>query len=514
MQILLNEIDMKRITLFFLAILFGCNIVFAEAGSGTIHFIVFADTEDPNIGNSCTQTLKYLQGNLLTKLRRYIDDKDVKSYIYQGTGNFTRNKLDFIIGTLNTSSDDVIFFYYTGHGYNNGANDYPTLTLGKDGEDLSLRKKELLDVYSILRQKEHRLLVVIAEACNKQITASSISDNSPVEDEASNFRALFGASGDYMISSSKKGQVSYTQAGSMGLFSRSFAEAMDELVSISNTSSISWAELFRCTSKKTVEYASSLKLTQNPQWMQGVYYAGGSTIYQPIVTTPKRPSVVKPTSTTYARTTYKRSWNTPSEPKIIGLSLGYVTKQWSASQDGRVEKFGYWDDKSSLTGIQVGIRVEPQFKCGFAMNTGLFYEYYFSNSDNAIILDEYDNELNCSGKLQEHNLYLPIHLEYRLHFSDNFKVFFFGGIGFDYGLGGTIKFTDIPGYEDNTFNDIYDQSWSWKRFNTSVEYGGGIYIYGFQVHATLAKGLINMSDEDNLSVKLNKNLSIGVSYMF
>lgn len=503
---------MKKIVSILFLMLLVCNVSYADIEGGTVHFIVFADTEDASIGNSCNQTLKYLQGNMLLKLRRYLDDKDVKSYIYEGNGNFTKSKLNEVVSTLNTSSNDIILFYYTGHGFNEGNNDYPTLTLGRDGEDLSLRKKDLLDVYNVLRGKSHRLLVVVAEACNKQATGTSISDNSPLEDDGNKFRMLFASSGDYMISSSKKGQASYAQTGSMGVFSRSFADAMAEMFSDNTSTSVSWPGLFQLVSQKTVDRASQLKITQNPQWMQGLYSAGSSTVYQPVVTKPV-PTTSEKTATTDIRG-YERKWNSPEEPKIIGFSMGYVTKQWSMSKDGQVEKMGYWSDKKSLIGLQVGIRVEPQFKYGFSLNTGLYYEYYISKSDNASILDEYGKELGCTGKLQEHNLYLPIHFEYRLHFSNQFKLFFFGGLGLDYGLGGTVKFSNIPGYEDNTFNDIYNQSWSWKRFNTSLEYGAGICVYGVQIHATMAKGLINMAEESDISVKMNKNLSIGMSYMF
>lgn len=499
-------------SLIFLSFLFFGK-VYADVGSGTIHFIVFADTEDSSIGTSCNQTLKYLQGNMLVKLRHYVDDKDVKSYIYEGNENFTRTKLNSCLSSLTTSANDVIFFYYTGHGYNDGTNDYPTLTLGKDGEDINYRKKDLLDVYNTLRNKNHSLLIVIAEACNKQASGVTISDNSPFEDDGAKYRTLFSATGDFMISSSKKGQFSYSKSGSMGLFSRSFADAMSELMASTSSSNVSWPTLFRLTSQKTVQKATQLKIAQNPQWLQGAYSAGASTIYQPTSTTST--STTRTTTTTgYTPKYYKKKFNSPYEPKIGGFSLGYVTKQWEISQDGMVEKMGYWDDKKSLNGIQVGIRLEPQFKYGFAINTGLYYEYYFSNTDEAVINDEYDRPLSCKGKLEEHNLYLPIHFEYRLHFSDNFNVFFYGGLGLDYGLGGTIKFKDIPGYEDTSFNNIYDEAWAWKRFNASFEYGAGIRIYGVQIHATTSKGLINMSEEDDLKVKMNKNLSLGLSFMF
>lgn len=490
--------------------------IYADVGNGTIHFVVFADTGDSNVGSSCNQTLKYLKGNLLVKLRRYINDKDVKSYIYEGSENFTRAKLNSTLSSLTSSSNDVIFFYYTGHGFNDGANDYPTLTLGKDGEDLSYRKKELLDVYNTLRGMPHRLLIVMAEACNKQASGVTISDNSPFEDDDNKYRILFSASGDFMISSSMKGQASYSKADNMGIFSSSFADAMSEIMANNASNSVSWSTLFDKISEKTVKKANELKIAQNPQWIQGVYYKGMSKIYRLPSTAVK--ATTKTTTTTSIGYTpykhYKKTFNSPDDPKTIGLSLGYVTKQWSISQNGVVEKMGYWDDKKHLTGIQAGIRIEPQFKYGFGINTGLYYEYYFSNTDEATIDDEYANSLSCRGKLEEHNLYLPIHLEYRLHFSDNFNAFFFGGVGLDYGLGGTLKFKDIPGCEDTTFDNIYDNSWAWKRFNTSLEYGFGFRIYGVQIHASMAKGLINMSDENEVKVKMNKNLSVGISFMF
>ncbi len=516
---------MKKLYFLILFSTLLCCNARADVEAGTIHFIVFADTEDSSIGSSCNQTLKYLQGNMLVKLRRYIDDKDVKSYIYEGNDNFTRSKLNTTLSSLSTSYNDVIFFYYTGHGFNNGTNDYPTLTLGKDGEDLSYRKKELLDVYNTLKLKKHRLLIVIAEACNKQASGANIFDNSPFEDDGAKFRSLFSASGDYMISSSKKGQASYSKTGSMGIFSRSFADAMDEMMAGTATTAVSWPALFRLISQKTVQKATQLKVTQNPQWIQGAYIAGSSTIYQPTATTTTTPYTRTTTITPSIGTTttstghtpasrYTKPWNSPYKPKTIGLSFGYVTKQWAASENGKVEKIGYWEDKKSLSGIQVGIRIEPQFKYGFAINTGLFYEYYFSNTDNAVIYDEYDDPIRCSGQLHEHNLYFPIHLEYRLHFSNHFNVFFYGGFGFDCGLGGSIDLKDIPGYEDATFDDIYDESWAWKRFNTSVEYGVGLRLHGVQIHASMSKGLLNMSDVDDVKVKMNKNLSVGISFMF
>lgn len=113
--------------------------------------------------------------------------------------------------------------------------------------------------------------------------------------------------------------------------------------------------------------------------------------------------------------------------------------------------------------------------------------------------------------LQEHALYLPIHLEYRLNFSKNFQLFFYGGIGLDYGLSAKLKThnKNLNYEEDSAYEDS-----AWKKFNTSLEYGGGMRICRLQFNLTMSKGLINMSEDPVYKIKQNKNLMCSLSVMF
>lgn len=211
---------------------------------------------------------------------------------------------------------------------------------------------------------------------------------------------------------------------------------------------------------------------------------------------------------------YRHPFNSPCDNYFIGFSAGYVQKQWTFDyKEGGSEKVGFWDDSKQISGVQAGIRVNPQFGYGFGLNTGLYYEYYYSKSDRMNYADDYGQ---YTGTLQEHALYLPVHLEYRMNFSNYFQLFFYCGIGLDYGLANSIKWVDCDddSYSE-TINNIYDSDDcpDWQRFNYSLEYGGGIRTSRFQLNFTMSKGLRNMSNTDEYKVYQGKNLMLSISIM-
>ncbi|MDE5710417.1 MAG: hypothetical protein K2I27_04635, partial [Bacteroides sp.] len=149
----------NRILLLSLVCLFS-GLVSAK----TVHLLVFTDDNDQSIGTSCAQTRKYISNTFVPNLRRYTGLQVAEKYFYGS--RFSVASLNSALSSLNTTSNDVIIFYYAGHGYNRGYNDYPTLTLGVSGTPIAQRSKDLLDVYNALQKRPHRLLLCIAEACN------------------------------------------------------------------------------------------------------------------------------------------------------------------------------------------------------------------------------------------------------------------------------------------------------------------------------------------------------------
>lgn len=159
-----------------------------------------------------------------------------------------------------------------------------------------------------------------------------------------------------------------------------------------------------------------------------------------------------------------------------------------------------------MHGAQVGFRIEPLFKYGFGINTGVFYEYYYSKGET-----DYHYGESYHPIFQEHALYVPFHLEYRLNFSRKFQLFFYGGASFDYGLMAKIKTDNGNLYfdDDNAYEGFLG-----KRYNVSYEYGGGMRFGRVQFNFTVSRGLINMSQDRDYEIKQNKDIMGAMTIMF
>ena len=56
-------------------------------------------------------------------------------------------------------------------------------------------------------------------------------------------------------------------------------------------------------------------------------------------------------------------FNSPNgDKRPVGISAGYVSKQWVWKEGNYAEKNGAWEGTSNLNGLQAGIRFEPLFR--------------------------------------------------------------------------------------------------------------------------------------------------------
>lgn len=204
---------------------------------------------------------------------------------------------------------------------------------------------------------------------------------------------------------------------------------------------------------------------------------------------------------------HTHQFNEAKVHNFVGLSAGYVQKQWVYDYGEHTEKIDIFGEDKFTNGIQCGLRIDPQLGYGFGIGTGLFYEYYFDKSENM-----QEDGMDYYFKTKEHSLHLPIHLKYSLNFSKWFQLAFYGGVGLDYGLSGKIYvYQDGESYESFS---MYDDEFDMKRFNTSLEYGASLRINNVQFNYTISKGLIDMSGNDEYKVKQNKPCSVSMSIYF
>lgn len=154
---------MKRILLCLISVIllplsYSCTLLRAQ----TLHAIIFADTNDPNIGIFDKQD--YINMTMEVSTIASATGMKLNKHFFSGE-NCSKAQLIKVLDGLNTNNDDVIIFYYSGHGTRslNDRSEYPQMCLG------SRRESEFFPLESVLNKlkaQNARLKIVFGDCCN------------------------------------------------------------------------------------------------------------------------------------------------------------------------------------------------------------------------------------------------------------------------------------------------------------------------------------------------------------
>lgn len=138
----------------------------------TFHAIIFANTQNNSIGESVAVDFKRM-GLEMTTIAKSIGYTLKKYYYYGSPANFNHNNLNRVLADLSCSPEDIVFFYYSGHGGRamNEKTDFPEMCLFVNDEDYNSNAQlyPLYDVYSRIMKKNPRLTVVMGDLCNSLV---------------------------------------------------------------------------------------------------------------------------------------------------------------------------------------------------------------------------------------------------------------------------------------------------------------------------------------------------------
>ena len=171
------------------------------------------------------------------------------------------------LNSLNVGSQDVICFYYTGHGYNDEGSNFPAF---------GLNTTYPLDwIHSQFKRKEARLTMTIYEACNwleREHSQEIFAFNS---NETLKLSKLFkSAKGEIKIASNTAGvrAYSYTKPAYGGLFTNTFLNTITDYLVGKDYESVTWDNIMHDTTKKTEYDAAQLGKNQVPYSYINVSY--------------------------------------------------------------------------------------------------------------------------------------------------------------------------------------------------------------------------------------------------
>jgi len=187
----------------------------------TLHAIIVADTDDPNIGKSVEVDLKRLE-NLVKEIANNTGLSLTGGSLFGDS--FTKSNILTVVNDLSVGPDDVVWFYNSSHGFNSGGGEWPDIYAGTSGIPLN-------NIADIIKSKNPRLSIVMADVCNKSLNRAGY-DSSRAGGKAENYKELFlKYKGTIIASSSIKGQYSWGNAQMGGLFTNAFlGELGQELI--------------------------------------------------------------------------------------------------------------------------------------------------------------------------------------------------------------------------------------------------------------------------------------------
>lgn len=238
----------KKIILFALLSVMGLSM----AKGQTLHAIIFANTDcpgnpadptDQGIGPSVENDFYCMKIEMSTIATFIGYSLDLNTF----TGsqeNFCRRNLESVINNLECGKDDIVFFYYSGHGSRSvkEKTDFPQMNLVVDPYRTRVEEQEAnYPIYNVLqriREKNPRLTIVMGDLCNSVANwvtpkeASPASKGPTIKSDAPCrfYKELFlGVKGYLIASSSQPGETSlgYDDGGA---FTKSFRSVLQLMV--------------------------------------------------------------------------------------------------------------------------------------------------------------------------------------------------------------------------------------------------------------------------------------------
>lgn len=198
-----------------LALIASCS---STAKCQTLHVITMFDTQDKKIGKSMTMERKIIADEFET-IAKYLEEFGYDSQFSHYFGDKCgKRHLMNAVSNLNVQSNDVVLFYYGGHGaraYNNESDEFPQMCLG---EPYQSNWVPATLIKNMIAAKNPRLSIILTGCCNKEgqgvtiksIVAQSQGYTNESRIDKSAFKKLFlDSSGTVQLTSSRAGEYSW-----------------------------------------------------------------------------------------------------------------------------------------------------------------------------------------------------------------------------------------------------------------------------------------------------------------
>ena len=245
--------------------------------ASTIHWITFINTDDPHVGESDKNAKSLIYDRLVRTVNLELSQYGYDHKIYDFySGNFTKQNCMNVVNSLVCDTNDIIVFYYIGHGYRVSKDTtrykYPTLLFGNDIKS----SIPLSWIHQSLKDKKAKFTLTIAVSSNiitegiqevdiTDVLLPSVQNCSEISPNSFQYKsslasAFLGCKGDIIICSASPGQCSWavqTPFGSMDVFTYVFISSYE---SIMFGKDFLWPDFLKVISGATEEATKDMPL--------------------------------------------------------------------------------------------------------------------------------------------------------------------------------------------------------------------------------------------------------------
>lgn len=229
-----------------------------------IHLINVADTNNATLGKGFKRNASIIK-NLFSEI------SEVEGYCFNHeliTGeNVTYSNVKSQIHDFECGSNDVVIFYYSGHGGNDKyCNIWPSMLIESKGH-LTLNIFE--DVHKRLLAKKPKLLITIGDCCNFIMTSFEDAECDDLADTNdftthNELYSIFDFEGDILVSSSSRGEYAISEKFIGGYYTNVFASELRQ--AMSSDMKMSWERILSNASKSTLYNLDKMgESTYHPQ---------------------------------------------------------------------------------------------------------------------------------------------------------------------------------------------------------------------------------------------------------
>ncbi len=228
------------------------------ASKSKMHLLLVINTDIGDIGQSCAVDQRAMEVEF-REIAKAVG-MPFEKYIINGE-KFTRDNVERTIKSMQVGANDIVIFYYSGHGFrwSNQTDRYPQLDM-RYSEYMPLTEKTSLPLSAVaqaITNKGGRLNLILSDCCNSDIGRNQMTSTTFMASrsfqgaEVEKLKKLFVSSrGTIMITGSSPGEYSWCNING-GFFTLSFIQALKEEIGYMRTGEPSWEHIAENAVKST-----------------------------------------------------------------------------------------------------------------------------------------------------------------------------------------------------------------------------------------------------------------------